>query len=79
MKVNKYENVEQMTEKKVDVVTKYRKKFPRCKWCKNCELVVPKVVGVTPFYICDAKDKIVDPERLRLLCSCFELKEEDDD
>ena len=56
----------------------YRKKHRRCKYCKYSVLVMPKDMYTLDYYVCKAKDKIIEDwfvEYLpRIFCSCYELK-----
>ena len=62
-------------------VKKYRKKHPKCKFCKYLKHVIPHVSIVPSYYLCEAKDKIIkdflpDMTEFPRLCSCYELKDE---
>lgn len=58
-------------------VYQYRKRHPRCTFCKYYHTVFPLDFFGTDFYYfeCKAKDKVIRfPDMLRL-CSCYEVKE----
>ena len=60
-------------------VNEWRRKHPKCKWCKHCEFVYPfqqAYVSCPDYYDCNAKDKIVHPNIPRIFCQLFELKED---
>ena len=61
-------------------VYQYRKRHPRCTFCKHYRTVFPLDFFGTDFHYfeCKAKDKPIRfPDMLRL-CSCYEVKEVDE-
>ena len=57
----------------------WRRRHPKCKFCKHCKLQTPSAkygVSCPDFFSCEAKDKIITFIGLpRRFCRCFEVKE----
>ena len=61
-----------------DKVYKYRKKHPKCKYCKFHKAYI-RGIGIQEFYFqeCTAKDKYIEFENLpRWFCKCYEVDKE---
>lgn len=58
-----------MTNKVFD----YRKKHPKCKYCKHLKTYIRGFEGYI-FHECLAKDRFIDfPDLPRWFCSCYEI------
>lgn len=56
----------------MDKIVEYRKKHPRCKYCKFKRLVSKGLmIGIPEFWVCDLKDKIIDDTFFWTLKGCF--------
>lgn len=55
--------------------TKWRKRHPRCRYCKHVHKIYAPISGEDPFYDCRAKDKLVNGDIPRIFCGAFEPKE----
>ena len=62
-------------------VLNYRKKHPKCKYCKWLKFICTKTIPCNDYYICKAKDKIIRKyfpdmtEIPRWFCECYEVDE----
>lgn len=62
-------------------VLHYRKKHPKCKYCKWLKYVSTNFLPMADFYTCKAKDKIIKDylpdmrEVPRWFCNCYEVDE----
>lgn len=58
-----------------DPVSKWRSKHKRCKWCTHVRIHHGiDVSGImSPYYVCSAKDKVVNENLPRPLCTVFNL------
>lgn len=63
-----------MDAQKESPENKWRRKSRKCKFCKHCKT---ELVGIDYRDIswCDVREDCVNPERRKLFCPCFVLKE----
>lgn len=56
-------------------VTEWRKRHPRCRYCKHVYEVCSAIGGEESFYHCFAKGVIVNGDIPRIFCGAFEPEE----
>lgn len=63
-----------MDAQKESPENEWRRKSRKCKFCKHCET---ELVGIDYRDIswCYVREDCVNPERRKLFCPCFELRE----
>lgn len=55
--------------------TKWRKRHPRCRYCKHVHVILSPIGGEEIFYECRAKDALVNGDIPRIFCGVFEPTE----
>lgn len=58
----------------MEKIIEYRRKHPKCKWCKYCKAIVPSNLPVPSFDKCLLKEIIIRRNWMANFCKYYECK-----